>query len=89
VLAVAGCGGTASRAPRSDVDGGQVFATDCSSCHTLTGHDTSVQGGDLAVEVLSTADIESFVHVMPVHLTPAKAAAVAAYVHREQARLAR
>ncbi|MGH2972502.1 MAG: hypothetical protein ACRDLE_10345 [Gaiellaceae bacterium] len=37
--------------------------------------------------MLSVADIESFVHVMPVHLTSANAAAVAAYVHLEAARV--
>ncbi|HEY2072445.1 MAG TPA: hypothetical protein VGG88_02595 [Gaiellaceae bacterium] len=64
-----------------------MFANACSDCHTLTGRDTSVAGGDLAMEVLSVADIESFVKVMPVHLTPANAAAVAAYVHFEATRL--
>lgn len=33
------------------------------------------------MQALSVADIESFVRVMPVHLTPSDATAVAAYVH--------
>ena len=82
-LVIAGCGGTAS----SRAHGKAVFAGACAGCHTLTGHDTGVRGGDLAMQVLSVADVESFVHVMPVRLTPANAAAVAAYVHYEETRL--
>lgn len=79
-LALAGCGGTAP-------DGKKVFARACAGCHTLTGHDTRVPGGDLAMQVLSVADIESFVRVMPGRrLTPADAAAVAAYVHDQATR---
>jgi hypothetical protein len=36
---------------------------------------------------LSVADIESFVRVMPVRLTRADAAAVAAYVHDQASRV--
>ncbi|HKT45063.1 MAG TPA: hypothetical protein VJQ85_09690 [Gaiellaceae bacterium] len=39
------------------------------------------------MEVLSVADIESFVRVMPVHLTPEDADAVAAYVHEQTIRV--
>ena len=81
-LALAGCGGTAP-------DGKNVFARACAGCHTLTGHDTKAPGGDLAMQVLSVADIESFVRVMPVHLTPNDADAVAAYVHEQTARVGR
>lgn len=63
-----------------------MFASACSGCHTLTGHDTHVSGGDLAIEALSVADIESFVRVMPVHITPAEVAEVAAYVHSAEVR---
>jgi mono/diheme cytochrome c family protein len=58
-----------------------VFARSCSGCHSLTGHDTSRAGGDLAVVRLRNTDIVSFVRVMPVHLAPADVGAVAAYVH--------
>lgn len=63
-----------------------MFARACAGCHTLTGHDTSVPGGDLAMQKLSVADIESFVRVMPVRLTRADADAVAAYVHDQASR---
>jgi mono/diheme cytochrome c family protein len=76
VLAVvlAGCG----RAPV----GRRVFESRCSACHTLTGHDTPVDGGDLAVGTMSVADVERFARIMPVrpHLTQAEIGAVAAYV---------
>lgn len=65
-----------------------MFASECAGCHTLTGHDSNVPGGDLAVERLSVHDIESFVNVMPVHMTRASAAAVAVYVYVEETRLA-
>ncbi|MBV8479100.1 MAG: cytochrome c [Actinobacteria bacterium] len=68
------------------MSGKAVFASSCSGCHTLTGHDTEARGGDLAIAKLSAADIESFVRVMPVHLRPAQEAAVAAYVHEEALR---
>lgn len=58
----------------------------CSGCHTLTGHDTQVPGGDLAMTTLSVADIESFVRVMPVHVTKAEVSDVAEYVHLEESR---
>jgi mono/diheme cytochrome c family protein len=63
-----------------------VFAAACFGCHTLTGHDTPTAGGDLAIARLSVRDLESFVRVMPVRLTRADVAAVAAYVHAAEGR---
>jgi mono/diheme cytochrome c family protein len=80
-LAVAGCGGKTTNGQSSAAQGKRVFASACAGCHTLTGHDTRAPGGDLAIEALTVADIESFVRVMPVRLTSADADAVAAYVH--------
>lgn len=72
---LAGCGG-------QSVSGRAVFHRACSGCHTLTGHDTAVAGGDLGAGRLTVAQIESFVGVMPVHprLTRAQMHAVAVYV---------
>lgn len=72
---LAGCGG-------QSVSGRAVFHRACSGCHTLTGHDTAISGGDLGANRLTVRQIESFVAVMPVHptLTRAQAHAVAAYV---------
>jgi mono/diheme cytochrome c family protein len=78
VVVVAACGGGHAR---TQVPGRAIFAGSCSGCHSLTGHDTSMPGGDLAVAKLSTADIASFVRVMPVRLSAAQVEAVAAYVH--------
>lgn len=63
------------------VRGKSVFASACSGCHTLTGHDTSARGGDLAVAKLSESTILSFVRVMPVRISAADGRAVAAYVY--------
>jgi len=75
---LAGCGG-ASHAAR----GRAIFEHECSSCHTLTGHDTTVDGGDLAIAHLRVGDLASFARVMPVRhpLSQADALAVARYVH--------
>jgi mono/diheme cytochrome c family protein len=77
VAAAAGCGG-ASVTSR----GHAIFEKQCSSCHTLTGHDTRVDGGDLAVARMAVADIASFARVMPVQppLSQADAVAVARYI---------
>jgi len=61
--------------------GRSVFASACSGCHTLTGHDTRSPGGDLGVTKLSEATILSFVRVMPVRISSGDGRAVAAYVH--------
>jgi mono/diheme cytochrome c family protein len=68
-----GCGG-------QSVSGRAVFSRACAGCHTLTGHDTNVDGGDLGRSRLTVAQIESFTRVMPVRLTPAQVHAVSAYV---------
>ena len=75
---LAGCGGT-SQSSR----GRGIFERDCSSCHTLTGHDTPADGGDLAIAHMGVADIASFARVMPLEhaLSRADALAVARYVH--------
>ena len=83
MLALVGCGG-ASQTGR----GHAIFEQECSSCHTLTGHDTRADGGDLAIAHLRVADIASFARVMPVRppLSKADAVAVARYVRLHQRR---
>jgi mono/diheme cytochrome c family protein len=73
-FALTGCGHA--------VSGKRVFAADCAGCHTLTGHDTPVDGGDLGGLRLNVAAVESFARVMPVRprLSPEEAHAVAVYV---------
>ena len=57
-------------------------------CHTLTGHDTRADGGDLAIAHMRVSDIASFARVMPVKqpLSEADALAVARYVRLHQRR---
>lgn len=86
MLVAAGCGDGRAHETASAARGKAVFASACAGCHTLTGHDTHAPGGDLAMSKLSVADIESFVRVMPVRITRAEVAAVAAYVHSAQVR---
>jgi mono/diheme cytochrome c family protein len=77
---LAGCGGGGSAASRS---GRQLFATDCSHCHSLTGHDSpSRQGGDLLNARFSRAVMLEFAREMPVRhpLTEAELRAVSDYV---------
>jgi mono/diheme cytochrome c family protein len=75
-LVAAGCGSG------SHVSGRAVFARSCSGCHTATGRDTNVDGGDLSVGKLTVSEVESFGAIMPVHPKPTKAElhAVALYV---------
>jgi mono/diheme cytochrome c family protein len=77
-MTLAGCGGGNSLAR-----GHAIFTQRCSSCHTLTGHDTHADGGDLALPHLSVADIASFTRVMPLRrpLSRRDTLAVADYVH--------
>lgn len=77
MLALAGCGGGT---PVSR--GHAIFTQECAACHTLTGHDTHADGGDLAIAHLSVADIASFTRVMPLRrpLSREDALAVARYV---------
>jgi mono/diheme cytochrome c family protein len=80
-LLLCGCGGhSTARAQRQVARGRAVFARSCAGCHTVTGHDTRASGGDLAIARLTTAELASFVRVMPVRLSPADVDAVAAYV---------
>lgn len=84
LIAFAGAGCSGRRE-----SGRAVFAASCSSCHTLTGHDTSTtSGGDLAILAMSRADILSFARVMPVphRLSQHGLEAVAAYVAAAQRR---
>ena len=80
-FAFVGCGGK----PLGD----RVFKSRCAGCHTVTGHDTSADGGDLAIGTMSLDDVQSFARIMPVHprLTRSEIHAVAAYVveQREKA----
>ena len=80
-LLLCGCGGHRQAQSTFLQRGKTVFAAACASCHTLTGRDSRTPGGDLAIAELSARDIASFVHVMPVRLSPADVDAVAAYVH--------
>jgi mono/diheme cytochrome c family protein len=77
LLALAGCG---SGTPVSR--GHAIFTRQCASCHTVTGHDTRADGGDLAIAHLTVADIASFARVMPLRrpLSRADTFAVARYV---------
>jgi mono/diheme cytochrome c family protein len=81
VLAAAGCGHRSS-----SLRGHEVFGRACASCHTLTGHDTNADGGDLAVPHLSLRDVVSFTRQMPVDLSDADVRAVSAYVVARQRR---
>ena len=86
-LVAGGCGGAgASTSPTTTgtatVGAAAIFAHSCGGCHTLTGHDTGADGGDLAIGHLSVADIVSFTEVMPnrPRLSRADALSVAEYV---------
>jgi mono/diheme cytochrome c family protein len=80
LVLLCGCGG--QRQHESTLQRGRaVFAAACTSCHTLTGRNSRAPGGDLATGRFSVPDIESFVRIMPVHLSPADEHAVAVYVH--------
>ncbi len=81
VLLVAGCGGKPSA-----IRGHEVFGRACARCHTLTGHDTSAPGGDLAVGHLDVAAVTSFTRQMPVRLSGDDVRAVAAYVTARERR---
>jgi mono/diheme cytochrome c family protein len=79
IIAVAGCD-SSSRPPSS---GRQLFATACSACHSLSGHESPRrQGGDLLHLHIPREAMLDFVAEMPVRrpLTPTQERAVAAYV---------
>jgi mono/diheme cytochrome c family protein len=81
-LAAGGCGSGAG----GGTLGRRVFDSSCRDCHSLTGHDTKTEGGDLATGSMSLADVESFTRVMPtrVKLSAAEIRAVSAYVVARQ-----
>jgi mono/diheme cytochrome c family protein len=89
VLMLCGCGGRHRQPQTMQQRGRTVFAASCAGCHTLTGHDSRAPGGDLAIAKLSSTVIESFVRVMPVHLSAADVHAVAAYIHAAAIRTGR
>ena len=67
--------------------GKKIFDRACAHCHTLTGHDTKADGGDLAIGSLTAAQVASFTRVMPMRrrLTSAEIGLVARYVaHAER-----
>ena len=68
--------------------GKAIFDRACARCHTLTGHDTKADGGDLAIGSLTAAQIASFARVMPVRprLTGAELGLVARYVAHAESR---
>ena len=74
-VAAAGCGG-------SHLSGRAIYVQRCAQCHTLTGRDTGVSGGDLVHPSLDLRMLESFTAAMPVKpkLTQADVAAVSRYV---------
>jgi mono/diheme cytochrome c family protein len=83
-----GCG-AAKLQPRPPLQstGKAVFGRMCAACHTLTAREagaSSGEGGDLATARMTPADLTSFVHIMPVHLSAAETAAVVAYVREVQ-----
>jgi mono/diheme cytochrome c family protein len=81
-LIAAGCThGTLASA--KSATGGRIYTRSCSTCHSLTGHNTHAAGGDLVNANLTIADLASFARTMPVRppLTTADADAVARYIY--------
>ncbi len=83
---LAGCGGASGHGTQevgaaTQGLGKRVYARSCDGCHSLTGHETSTDGGDLALDSLTLAQMESFTRVMPTRpLTPSQVRAVSIYV---------
>ena len=46
-------------------EGRRLFAGACGACHTLTGHDTHADGGDLGLLHMTQAQMLSFALIMP------------------------
>lgn len=88
-LVGAGCDGETG--PGARQRGREVFAEDCSRCHTLSGRERGAVGGDLARTRLSVADLASFARVMPARtpLSVDDSRAVAEYVREVAASLER
>jgi mono/diheme cytochrome c family protein len=76
-LVATGCGG-------SHLSGRAIYVQRCATCHTLSGHDTGVSGGDLVHPSLDLKTIESFTAAMPVQpkLSHGDVEAVARYVQQ-------
>jgi mono/diheme cytochrome c family protein len=83
---IAGCGGSAGS---RSVSGRAVFAQECASCHSLTGHDDPRhQGGDLRGFRASRAQLTQFAAEMPVRhaLSAAQLSAVVSFVRASETR---
>jgi mono/diheme cytochrome c family protein len=80
-LAVVGCGGGASISQTSEA--AEVFARNCSACHSLIGNESRHrQGGDLVGYRLSRQQLLEFTREMPTRrpLTSAQLQLVVDYV---------
>lgn len=68
--------------PKNAAAGARIFKTSCATCHTLTRHDTNIEGGDLGLLPGTVAEVESFARIMPVRppLTSTDAKTVAVYI---------
>lgn len=65
VAALSGCG--SGRGPVASVSGHDVFAHQCSFCHSLSGHSTPrQQGGDLLGIHLRRLELTQYTAEMPV-----------------------
>jgi len=83
-VALAGCGSSGEAPVRS---GAQVFASQCSVCHSLAGNESEHKlGGDLRGYRFSRATLQSFTREMPVRhrLSAAELRAVVDYVLRAE-----
>jgi mono/diheme cytochrome c family protein len=76
-LVATGCGG-------SHLSGRAIYVQRCAKCHTLSGRDTGVSGGDLVHPSLDLKTIESFTAAMPVQpkLSRGDVEAVSRYVQQ-------
>ncbi|MBV9196903.1 MAG: cytochrome c [Solirubrobacterales bacterium] len=82
--AIAACG---SGAPARPVSGAEVFAQQCSACHSLIGNESLHRpGGDLVGYRMTRTELIEFTREMPVKrsLSRAELAAVVAYVQAAQ-----
>ncbi len=67
-------------------EGRKLFAVACAGCHTLTGHDTHADGGDLGLLQLTRAQLLSFARIMPIPpMRGDKLRTIASYVARIEA----
>jgi mono/diheme cytochrome c family protein len=88
-LFLAGCGSSGSAPASSSALGHQVFAHQCSFCHSLSGHSSPrQQGGDLLGTHLRRPALYQFTAEMPVRHRLSRAAlnAVVDYVLAVQRR---